>query len=205
MFTSSFSPVDIAERRSLPLRPGSTIRVHQKIVDKGKTRIQVFEGVLIARKHGFEPGATFTVRRVGSDGVAVEKIFPLYSPMIDKVEVMRQAAVRRARLYFLRDKTPKQIREKLRKAHPITSTPYPEQEQVSDEELYQADQSVSAPEETAIQPSEQTSPDDAHSSPEDVASPEQATSETADVPSLDKTPTPSDPETIDTSTKNTTT
>ena len=186
MLTSSFSPVDIAERRSLPLRPGSTVRVHQKIVDKGKTRIQVFEGVLIARKHGFEPGATFTIRRVGSDGIAVEKIFPLYSPMIDKVEVVHQAAVRRARLYFLRDKTPKQIREKLRKTHSTTSTSYPEQEQVSDEEIHQTDQSVSAPEETITQSPTQTSPEDAHSS-EPIKSPEQTTSET-----------------IDTSTKNTT-
>ena len=201
MFTSSFSPVDIAERRSLSLRPGSTVRVHQKIVDKGKTRIQIFEGVLIARKHSFEPGATFTVRRVGSDGIAVEKIFPLYSPMIDKVEVIRQAAVRRARLYFLRDKTPKQIREKLRKTHPITSTPYPEQEQISDEEMHQVNQSVSAPENTVIQ----TSFDDVHSSPEGVVSPEQTTSKTADVPPLNKTPTPSNPETINTSTKDSTT
>ena len=94
--------------------PGDTIRVYQKIVEKGKTRIQVFEGIVIARKHGTEAGATFTVRRVDTDGIAVEKIFPLYTPTIDRIEVVQKTKTRRAKLYFLRDRTPKQIREKLR-------------------------------------------------------------------------------------------
>ncbi|MCA9366436.1 50S ribosomal protein L19, partial [Candidatus Kaiserbacteria bacterium] len=91
-----------------------TVRVHQKIQDKGKTRIQVFEGVVLARKHGDEPGATFTVRKVAS-GVGVEKIFPLYSPNIDKIEIVKRAKVRRAKLYYIREKVAKEIRRQMRR------------------------------------------------------------------------------------------
>ena len=119
---TQITPVQAQSRRDISVSPGDTVRVHQKITEKDKTRIQVFEGVVIARKHGNEAGATFTVRRVGSDGVAVEKIFPLYSPMIDRIEVTRRTKVRRSRLYFLRDKTPKQIREKLRRTKIVSET-----------------------------------------------------------------------------------
>ena len=108
------APVDVEKRRESGFTVGDTIRVHQKIAEKDKTRIQVFEGTVISRKHGTEPGATFTVRRVGTDGIAVEKIFPLYTPTIDRVEVVQKIKTRRAKLYFLRGRTPKQIREKLR-------------------------------------------------------------------------------------------
>ncbi len=80
----AISPVNMEERKALGIKSGDTVRVHQKIQDKGKTRVQVFEGLVLARKHGDEPGATFTVRKVAS-GVGVEKIFPLYSPLIDKI------------------------------------------------------------------------------------------------------------------------
>ena len=119
---TQITPILAQSRRDISIRSGDTVRVHQKIVEKDKTRIQVFEGVVIAHKHGNEAGATFTVRRVGSDGIAVEKIFPLYSPMIDKIEITRRAKVRRSRLYFLRDKTPKQIREKLRRTTIVSET-----------------------------------------------------------------------------------
>ena len=76
--TVKISPVDVEARKNLDLRSGDTVRVHQKIEEKGKYRIQVFEGLVLARKHGREAGGTFTVRRVSS-GVGVEKIFPLYS------------------------------------------------------------------------------------------------------------------------------
>ena len=110
------SPVDIETRKNLDLRPGDTVRVWQKIEEeKGKYRLQAFEGLVLARKHGREPGATFTVRRVLS-GVGVEKIFPLYSPMVDKIEIVKRARVRRAKLYYIRDKVSREARRQLRRS-----------------------------------------------------------------------------------------
>lgn len=109
------SPVDIEARKKLDIRAGDTVRVHQKIEEaKGKFRIQIFEGLVLARKHGTEAGGTFTVRRVAS-GVGVEKIYPLYSPMIDKVEIVKRARVRRAKLYFIREKVAREARRQLRR------------------------------------------------------------------------------------------
>lgn len=108
------SPVAMDNRKELGLKAGDTVRVHQKIQDKGKTRIQVFEGIVLARKHGTEPGATFTVRKVAS-GVGVEKIYPLYSPNIDKIEIVKRAKVRRAKLYFIREKVAREIKRQMRR------------------------------------------------------------------------------------------
>ncbi len=88
-------------RRAVEFRTGDNVRVHVKIVEGDKERIQVFEGVVIAMHRGKNRG-TFTVRKV-SYGVGVERIFPLSSPSIDKVEVMSSGKVRRARLYYLRE------------------------------------------------------------------------------------------------------
>lgn len=107
------TPVKVEERQKLDLRAGDTVRVSQKITEKGKTRLQAFEGLVLARKHGSEAGATFTVRRVAS-GVGVEKIFPLYSPMIDKIEIVKRAKVRRAKLYHIREKAAKEVRRQMR-------------------------------------------------------------------------------------------
>ncbi len=114
------STVDMEERKTLDIRPGDTVRVHQKIEEKGKFRIQTFEGLVLARKHGTEAGGTFTVRRVAS-GVGVEKIFPLYSPMIDKVEVVKRARVRRAKLYFIREKVSREARRQLRRSKVVVN------------------------------------------------------------------------------------
>ena len=107
------SPVKIADRKKLDIRSGDTIRVWQKIQEKDKTRLQAFEGLVIAVKHGKEAGGTFTVRRVAS-GVGVEKIFPLYSPIIDSIETLKRSKVRRAKLYHVRDKAAKEIRRQMR-------------------------------------------------------------------------------------------
>ncbi|MDD2443124.1 MAG: 50S ribosomal protein L19 [Desulfotomaculaceae bacterium] len=80
--------------------PGDTVRVHVKVVEGSRERIQVFEGVVIRRRGG-GIGETFTVRRV-SYGVGVERTFPLHSPKIDRIQVMRRGRVRRAKLYYLR-------------------------------------------------------------------------------------------------------
>lgn len=108
------SPVNMESRKKLGIRSGDTVRVWQKIKEKGKTRLQAFEGLVLARKHGSEPGATFTVRRV-TGGVGVEKIFPLYSPMIDKIEIIKRSKVRRAKLYHIREKVAREIKRQMRK------------------------------------------------------------------------------------------
>lgn len=110
----TISPVNMEDRKNLGVKSGDTVRVHQKIQDKGKTRIQIFEGLVLARKHGDEAGATFTVRKV-VDGVGVEKIFPLYSPLIDKIEIVRRSKVRRAKLYYIREKVAREIKRQMRR------------------------------------------------------------------------------------------
>ena len=97
------------------IKPGMTIRVHQKIKEinpKGeeKERVQYFEGMVIAKKHGKEAGGTITVRKM-SDGVGVEKIFPLNLPTITKVEIKKQVKVKRAKLYFLKRGYKKKLKE----------------------------------------------------------------------------------------------
>jgi len=126
-----FSPVDIEARKKLSFKAGDTVSVRSKILDEesekkkdakkgnskknevGKFRLQVFEGIVLARKHGGEMGATFTVRKVAS-GVGVERIFPLYSPMIDKIEITKKSRVRRSKLYYIRAKAVKDVRKKMR-------------------------------------------------------------------------------------------
>jgi large subunit ribosomal protein L19 len=94
------------ERDGLPeFRPGDTVRVHVRVVEGDKERAQVFQGVVINRRGG-GPRATFTVRRV-SEGIGVERIFPLFSPSIARIEVTRRGHVRRAKLFYLRGKTGK--------------------------------------------------------------------------------------------------
>ena len=98
------------------VRAGDTVRVHERIKEGKKERVQVFEGLVLARKRGSEAGATITVRKV-VDNVGVEKTFPLHSPTIEKIEIKSRARVRRAKLYFLREakgKRAKLKREELR-------------------------------------------------------------------------------------------
>ncbi len=103
MPTKFESAVKSQIKNNLPdIRPGDTIKVYQKIKEKDKERIQAFEGLVLCRKHGQEAGATITVRKVVS-GVGVERIFPLHSPLIDKIEVVKKGKARRAKLYYLRE------------------------------------------------------------------------------------------------------
>lgn len=121
------TPVDMKKRAALGLRTGDVVRVWQKIEELKKTkqankkevmtkntRRQAFEGTVLAVKHGTEPGATFTVRKV-SLGIGVERIFPLYSPMIDDVEVLRRTRTRRAKLYFIREKAARDQKRAMRR------------------------------------------------------------------------------------------
>ncbi len=92
------------EEKTLPdFRAGDTVKVHYKIIEGDHTRIQPFEGIVICR-HGSDVSKTFTVRRIAADSVGVERIFVLKSPNIDKIEVLKHGKVRRAKLYYLRDK-----------------------------------------------------------------------------------------------------
>ena len=114
----NFTPVKISERKKLDMRAGDTVRVFVKIKEKDKdkkdrVRLQAFEGMVLARKHGAEPGATFTVRKM-SGGVGVERIFPLFSPIIDKIEIVRRTKTRRSKLYYVREKVAREIRRKMR-------------------------------------------------------------------------------------------
>lgn len=138
------SPVDIESRKKLDVKTGDTVRVYSKIQEKGKTRLQAFEGLVLARKHGTEAGATITIRKV-SDGIGVERIFPLYSPNIDKIELVKRSKTRRSKLYFLRDKTNKEIRKKL-KTYGIEAT---ETKEIAAEEMMDEVVEEKAPEATS--------------------------------------------------------
>lgn len=98
-------------RPSVPqLKVGDTVRVHQKVQEGDKSRVQIFEGIVIAKKHGQGLNGTFTVRRIAAGGVGVEKVFPLHLPSITKVERVKKARVRRSKLYYLRDRAGKGAR-----------------------------------------------------------------------------------------------
>jgi len=120
--------VNVEGRAKLGIRAGDTVRVVQNIIElkKGRgtdkkektvknTRKQVFEGLVLSTKHGTEAGGMFTVRATLS-GVGVEKTFPLYSPVIDSIEIVKRSKVRRAKLYFIREKAAKAVRRQLRNA-----------------------------------------------------------------------------------------
>lgn len=137
---SVITPVKTAERTSLGIRPGDTVRVHQKIMEKGKSRTQMFEGLVIAVKHGTEAGATFTVRATMS-GIGVERIFPLFAPFIEKIEIVRRSKVRRAKLYFIRDKVAREVRRQLRNMRlmKVSTDDFKEEEVVPVEEVIEND------------------------------------------------------------------
>ncbi len=159
------TPVSTQERAKLGIRPGDTVRVHQKVMEKGKTRIQMFEGLVIAVKHGNEAGGTFTVRAQMS-GIGVEKIFPLYSPVIDKIEITKRSKVRRAKLYFIREKVAREVRRQLRNMRMVNMSTDDFKEEIPEEVIEEA----AVEEAPAI---EAASPE----TPEEVAASEEAEEE----------------------------
>lgn len=101
-------------RKKLDFSTGDVVCVWNKIKEAdGKTRLQAFEGMVLARKHGTEMGATFTLRKVTS-GVGVERVFPLFAPTIDKIELIRRSRTRRSKLYYVREKALRDVRRKLK-------------------------------------------------------------------------------------------
>ncbi len=103
------------------LQPGDTVRVHNRIVEGNRERVQVFQGTVIRFRKG---GAhtNFTVRRVASHGIGVERTFLLHSPRVEKIEIIRRAHTRRAQLYYLRDRKGKAARLKERREEPVKTT-----------------------------------------------------------------------------------
>jgi len=130
----NFTTVKVSDRKKLDMRAGDTVRVFVRIKEKDKDkkdriRLQAFEGMVLARKHGTEPGATFTVRKV-SGGVGVERIFPLFSPIIDKIEIVRRTKTRRSKLYYVREKVAREIRRKMRNQRMAADMTEVEEEEV---------------------------------------------------------------------------
>lgn len=107
-FTKRYLRVDLPD-----VRPGDTVKVFQKIREGEKERVQSFEGLVIARKHGHGISATITVRKA-SGGIGVERIFPVHSPTIQKISVLKRSRVRRAKLYYIREKAAKEVRRKMK-------------------------------------------------------------------------------------------
>ena len=128
------------------IRPGDTVRIHQKIVEGERERIQIFEGVVIARKHGVGVNATITVRRV-SKGYGVERTFPIHSPIIEKIEVVNRAKVRRAKLYYLRNAKGRKARLKAEAVGLVFEEP--EEAQATEEETETEEVPQEAPAENA--------------------------------------------------------
>lgn len=143
------SPVNMKERANWNLRAGDTVRVWQKIeelkaqknankkvVVAKNVRRQAFEGVVLAVKHGTEAGGTFTVRRVAS-GVGVERIFPLYTPTIESIEILRRGRMRRGKLYFIRRKAAHDVKRQMRKSVMATTPVFEDvaEEVVKDEQV----------------------------------------------------------------------
>lgn len=112
------------------IKPGNTVRVWQKIKEGNKTRLQAFEGLIIAHKHGSEPGATFIVRKV-IEGIGVERIFPLFSPNIEKIDLVKKAKTRRAKLYYVREKAAREISKKMKQLKMEAKKPITEEAQVA--------------------------------------------------------------------------
>ncbi len=150
----ALADINIEERKKWDLRPGNTVRVWQKIREGEKTRLQAFEGLLIAHKHGFETGATFTVRK-NSGGIGVERIFPIFSPNIDRIEIVKRSKVRRSKLYYIREKTTKQIRKKMKQLKNVFSD-----KGSNDVEEEEKKKSVESPEKAQTENEEKVSAED---------------------------------------------
>jgi|SRR3989344_4892688 len=127
-----------SQLKELPdIRPGDTIRVHQKIKEGDKERIQIFEGVVIAKKHGQGISATITVRKV-IEGIGVERIFPIHSSSNSKIEVVKSAKVRRSKLYYLRHAKGKKSKLKMKEfVAAIVEEPNVQQEKEDAQEVPQ--------------------------------------------------------------------
>jgi len=109
------------------IRPGQTVKVYQRIKEGAKERIQPFEGLVLATKHGRGLDGTFTVRKI-AEGVGVERVYPLHSPTIEKVEILKESKIRKAKLYYMRKRSGKKARMKKKDyVVPATASEKPEE------------------------------------------------------------------------------
>lgn len=135
------------------LKAGYTVRVHQRITEGSKERVQIFEGLVIKVGSGSGINKTFTVRKI-VDGVGVEKLFPFYAPSIEKIEIIKSGKVRRSKLYYMRDRTGKSARlrdQKVGEVPMMGAAPEPEVEEVEEKV-------EDTPTETAEAPKEEAAP-----------------------------------------------
>jgi len=122
-------------KKDLPrIKSGDIVRVHQKIKEGDKQRIQIFEGLVIAIKHGKGINGTITVRKT-SKGIGIEKILPIHAPFIEKIEIVKRHKVRRAKLYYIRDKSAKKARLKEIKEKPNKNIPSKKKTETKKEEI----------------------------------------------------------------------
>lgn len=120
------------------MRPGQVVRVHERIKEGNKERIQVFEGLVIAVKHGKGLNGMFTVRKMAAGKIGVERTFPLHLPAIEKIEILREEKVRRAKLYFVRDQVDKKTKKRrasvVNRVFDTVAQDEPEEEEIVEEE-----------------------------------------------------------------------
>lgn len=136
------------------IKAGDTVRVYQKYQDKGKEKTQMFEGLVICRKHGGEMGAAITVRKVAS-GVGIEKIFPIHSPIIDRIEIVKSGKVRRAKIYYIRDAKGRKARLK-RVERNLGTEPEEAADQTTEEEPKAETEAQATAEESQSEPKAKT-------------------------------------------------
>lgn len=135
--TTKIETFNKSQLKILPeVRPGDTVKVHQKVKEGDKERIQIFEGIVVARKHGKGISAMITVRKV-IEGIGVEKILPIHSPLISAIEVVKSGKVRRAKLYYLRHAKGKKSKLKMKEFNIAVAQEEPNKEDIVAKEMEQ--------------------------------------------------------------------
>ncbi len=178
------SLVEMKKNPKIPdIAPGDTVKVNARIIEGGKERIQVFQGVVLKIKHG-GMGASFTVRHVAF-GIGVERTFPLYSSLVEKVEVVRQGKVRRSRLYYLRGLSGKEARRKIKRVERKLRQVGEELLQAPPEEVIEPMQEVAVEEKPAVAATAAPAPE-ATKAPEAAVKKEKASA--AEKPAAKETP-----------------
>ena len=189
------SLIELKANRNIPdFRPGDTVRVHAKVIEGERERIQVFEGVVLRIRHR-GPASSFTVRRI-SHGVGVERIFPFHSPLIDKVEVTKVGKVRRAKLYYLRDRAGRSARVRAgdRARFEALTAALPPEEPEEEEDVAVEGAELEEGAEAAVEDTEVTEGEaEAETAAEDAPVAEEAAEAKAEEPASEQAPAAEEP------------